>query len=770
LPVTLAVTDSEGRPAKAEVVVAAVDEGICMLSDFQTPDPLGFFEARRGLGVEWFDLYSLLMPEVADAIRNGPSSPSGDGKGMLQKRLNPVKVLRFKPVALWSSTVVTGEDGCASVAFDVPEFTGELRLMAVAVGAQQFGSQQQSVRVKRRLIVRSSLPRFLAPGDSCRVPVQIFNETGASGDVRITLATTGPLAGAAEKTASIRAGEQRELEFDLNARNEVGASAVKLRARLGAETYEETFELAVRPAAARQTASRVGSVAAGASVELPMPARWLAGTAEQELWCAGMPSVQLGDSLDYLLRYPYGCVEQTTSSAFPLLYLADLAAQLRPGRLGREETAHFVQAGIHRLLSMQQASGGFAYWPRTGGEYEWGSAYATHFLVEAARAGYDVPKDRLDAACDYLASLLAKPVPSAGDIEARTWRDNQTGRSYACFVLALAGKPENGRVARLQELRARLDFSAQVNVVASLAAAQQRREATAMLASLGLEGARSDARDQGGCLNSPMRDQAVLLSAWLELDPENALVPELARRLETTRGRGGWFTTQEHAMTLMALGKYCKRAAEMRKPFAATVSTHEGTEPVAFTQEKELHLKAGSLGAGKVRVANQGPGTVYFYWRSEGVPADGTARESDHGLQARRRLLQLDGQPLRGNSVRQGDLIIVEITLDPLERHLDNVVIEDLLPAGLEIENPNLKTSELAPWLDRDKPALPLRHADLRDDRYLAFTGSFDGRLSYYYAARAVTVGKYVYPALSASCMYDPEARSLHGATTLEVK
>jgi uncharacterized protein YfaS (alpha-2-macroglobulin family) len=130
----------------------------------------------------------------------------------------------------------------------------------------------------------------------------------------------------------------------------------------------------------------------------------------------------------------------------------------------------------------------------------------------------------------------------------------------------------------------------------------------------------------------------------------------------------------------------------------------------------------------------------------------------------------LNGKPANVTSLKQGDLVVVQITLDSSGRSLDNVAIEDLLPAGLEIENANLKTSELVPWLTVDQQTLPIRHADIRDDRMILFTGAFNGKVSYYYAARAVTVGTYVYPALCASCMYDPDVRSVNGKTTVRVE
>ncbi len=558
----LSVTVETGVPA--EVVVAAVDEGICALTDFTCPDPLAYFSAKRQLSVDLFDMYGILMPEVEDGLRGTPSEPGGDnGATMLRRRLNPISARRFKPVALWSSTACTDTNGRATVEFDVPEFTGQLRLMAVAIGPDGFGTAQQSVLVKRPLVVRSSLPRFLAPSDRCRMPVQIFNETGSDGEAVVQLSCRGLTTPISEKRILLKAGEDRSVDFELSAGPQIGGAMVTLQVALGAEQYTEDIEMAVRPPAGRIAVAGAGSVSAGQQAELRFPSTWLPGTAQQELLCSGMPTLELAGGLDYLLRYPYGCIEQTTSASFPLLYLADLAAQLRPGSIGHEETGHFVQAGIQRILSMQLSNGGFGMWPGSNEPWDWGSVYATHFLAEATRAGYLVPSERLGLACDYVRGLLSKRVDSNDDLQQR---------AYACLVLAAAGKPEHGWLARLQEQRALLGTAAQANLAAALAAAGRRRDAGAFLSSVEAGGDQRPRRAFGSCLSSTVRDQALLLSAWLELDPDNPTIPALVRRLEMANVNGRWYTTHENALALMALGKYARVQAAKQKPFTGAVS------------------------------------------------------------------------------------------------------------------------------------------------------------------------------------------------------
>ena len=762
LEVPVSVTDNQGKGCKCEVLVAAVDEGICMLTAFPSPDPYAFFFAPRLPGVELHDLYAELMPEAAEAIPGTPSEPGGGGFAGLTKRLNPIKARRFRPVALWSATTLTDDNGRATVAFDVPEFTGQLRFMAVAVDKQRFGCSAQSVHVKRPLIVQSSLPRFLAPSDSFVMPVRILNETGKDGKARVEVLCKWPSPCEEEETVAeqsfpLPAGSTTNLSFRIDPGALPGRGACRLRVSLGSEVYEEETEIAVRPPAALAAFSGSGVVEPGKQADPNIPAGWLAGTEKTEIRLSALPAVKLGGSIDYLLRYPYGCIEQTTSKALPLLYLVDLVEQAAPGWLDRKSITDMVNAGIHRILSMQRGDGSFGYWPGCG-TYRWGSVYATHFLAEAGTAGYDVPKARLQDALQYLEKLASGNTSRSANDEGRGLYD----KSYACFVLALAGKPQHGNVARLLEQEASLDRGAQVNLAAALVAGGKRRDALQFLDNIGGVPVSLRPREIGGSLRSGVRNDAVLLSTLLDVDPRHKYVPLLAKRLESAQTRGRWHTTQDNAMALLALGKYCNTSlGDGIAAISGRVSWNRGTKSARFADKTAFHVELASRKDKGVSVSNEGSGTIYYYWRSEGVPADGYAREMDRGIAVRRALLDLDGNPADTHSLRQGDLFVVKTTIRCRE-DMDNVVIEDLLPAGLEIENAVLKTSQAVPWI-RGKQNLPLLHRDIRDDRMIAFTGPFSGEKSCYHAVRAVTVGDFVLPAISASCMYDSDIQSIHG-------
>ncbi len=698
--VTVAVHVAGASNESFDIALAAVDKAICMLTGFIPPDPLAYFEQQRALAVTPYDLYSLLMPEFGARPLGAQSAPGGDGFAdtALQTRLSPVDARRFTPVALWRGDVRTDARGQALIPLLLPEFAGTLQLMATAAGRTQLGATNMTILVKRPLVVRSSLPRCLAPGDRCSMPLRAFNESGANQLVTLRLGTDGPLVVApAVFATNLAAGAQWVVQADVTALASVGVARVTLNVESASDTYAETTELPVRPPAPLQTRIDTLGVLSGQTAVVALPGEWLAGTAHNTVLCSTLPGVALRGALEYLLKYPYGCSEQTVSSALPLLYLADLAAALRPGSMTHADVTHFVDAAILRVLSMQQYNGSFSYWPSSDDVYTWGSVYALHFLVEAQRAGYAVPEECLNNGMTWLEQLLAAAALTRDETNADAWNTDACTRAYACYVLALGGRAPHGWIARLREQREMLDTPTIVNLAGALTAAGMRRDALELLQQLGTPATTTNTRQDDGCLNSDVRTLAVQLALWLDLDPTHAHVPALVQRLNGLRVNGTWYTTQENAMALMALGKYARYQHGHAMRVAATISWNDGTETRTLVGTNIWSFAPQFSHVPAVTLSNAGPGTLYCTWESSGVPRTGVPPNIDRQLRIRRILRQRDGTVVATNVLTQGTLYVVQLMLDPCGATRRNVVITDILPAGLEIENPDLSTAELIP-------------------------------------------------------------------------
>lgn len=791
LAVPLRVLDSLGNPvANATVSVAAVDEGICALTHFATPDPFRFFTAPRALGVRTCDLYNLLMPEVP---RPAAQSAVGgdDGSDIAASHVSPIAARRVAPVALVSAVLHTDARGFAQADFPLPEFIGQLRVMAVASKANGFGSADTPVLVRSPLVVQSSWPRFASPGDRFSVPLTLFNNSARSGEASVSLQLddSGPARFAANGSTKLSLepiplapGGQGTASFDVICRNQTGVAHAHLLAHLNGEVFEEHIELPIRPASPAVSVGGYLTAKPGTPAELTVPAGFLPGTTKYELRVCSVPELNLPKGLDYLDRYPYGCLEQTASTLFPLVYLDDFGARLSPGLFDRDRVAEKVRIGIARLMSMQTADGGLAMWPGGGEAWPWGTVYATNFLIEARAAGFNVPDEFRAQLLSYVRAQLAKPEDDAGTIELH---------AYAAYVLALAGRPERAVMSRLGELAKTENASAdgegtaRIHLAAAWLAAGRRDLAAALLPQA-IPPARKG-RELAGNLASPIRDRAILINTMLAVDPDDARIPDLVRKLADDGRADGWRSTQDMAFSVLAIGRYLRRASA-QTPYASVELLRDGKRIASAESGKPIAWLPDSPPAPgsklQVRVTGAGAATAHIAWLQTGVALQPPA-DADHGLQIRRRYLDERGKPIGSAGVRSGDLVRVELTVRA-PGAMENLAIEDLLPAGLEIENPRLRgtaanlAEHVQPSADavsdsgaddeEPPPVFQALRVDRRDDRLMVM-----GRLTragtgkYIYTARAITSGAFVLGPVQAQCMYDSTINSTAGAGTFKV-
>ena len=781
LDVAVRITSETGLPVRnAAVTLAAVDEGILQLTGFRTPDPLAFFTGQRALGVRSGDLYSQLMPEVPKP--QGVSAVGGDIEGVSSRYRTPVAARRVRPVSLISQVLHTDDSGVARTEFAVPEFTGGLRIMAVTHAGQMFGSAERSAVVRSPLLVQSSLPRFAAPGDRFHVPLVIFNNTDAPGDVQLRVellgggpmqtstgaAAGGPLVFSSTSASTLEppalhvpAGGQAVTAFEMTALPAVGVARIRILATMGAERFEENIELPVRPASPMISRGGYAAVTPQQPLKLQIPGGMLAGTQSLNISVTAWPTLELPTGLEYLERYPYGCMEQTVSTCFPLIYLSDIGQRIAPGVFERQRVAYKVQSGIHRLIAAQTADGGLGAWPGSGQSWPWASVYAAHFIVEAEAAGHPVPDDFSRHLLAYVRKLLDRADDDGNLLETQ---------AYACYVLALTGKAPRTAIARLMEL---------TNESASAAPSEyapQRQQTRFLLALAQLHAGRRDLADSllpaapplprqtrqlDGNLGSPVRDRALAVLAMLSIKPDHPALPALVQQLADVGRDRRWLSTQDAAFAVMAIGRYLRQLEGAAAYDTAELSS--ATRTLAAVADGSALVY--SVGAGEaaalmdqplqLRIAGPATARGHVTWLQSGVPL-GAPENADNGLKIRRRYLREDGS-LIGASVRSGDLLRVELSIEGAP-NTRNIAIEDLLPAGLEIENPRLISAASDPQAGaRGGPAIfSGARLDMRDDRLLLF-GDMPGTsvAQYVYSVRAVTAGTFVVPPVRAECMYD---------------
>jgi uncharacterized protein YfaS (alpha-2-macroglobulin family) len=744
--------DIDTAGESSELSVALVDDAILRLTSFNTPDPYEFFYGKRSNQIVAADIYSQLVPEIKDKKVAADSSPSGDRAS--HKHTNPVNAQRVKPVALWQTKIRTDQNGKATVQFVVPDFTGTLKFMVVAVGKSSFGSSDGQVRVVEPIVITPTAPRFLGMNDQFTVPVSVYNMTGKDGKIFVSMkASSGiELLGDMIIPIDVKNNSEGVVRFDLKSPSSPQKVDIKVAAQMGDINVNRIIEIPVRPAVPWSTVTGSGDIREGQKVVFRLPANWVKGTSSANLTIQALPILKMAGGLKFLLQYPYGCIEQTTSTVFPLLYLKDLATAVDSKKFNSEGVKNTINTGIERILSMQTLSGGFGWWPGDHDIYNWGSIYAMDFLLDADRAGFTVPQAAEVVGLDYLEKIV-----SGKDSDFLLQE-----KAYAVFVLAKGGRIKHSWIRKLQESLNNLPEYSRFHIAEALNLMGDRKASEDIL-SRGIDDAKVDS-ETGGDLNSYVRQQAIALIAYMDISPGSPNVLVIVKRLESSMQKGHWATTQENGTALIALGKYARYLSQNETDIKGSVSI-DGIKKVDFNSQVGVKINERALIGHDIAIEVSGKGVMYYSWSVDGVPAVDKVDEKDSGLVVRRVFLTKEGKPADLSKIKQGDVLVADITIEP-KGEANNMVIEDLLPAGFEIENPRLKTSEQLDWVKGD--SVQTRHMDMRDDRLVIFTDVKDTQ-HYRYVVRAVTVGDFILPAIRAELMYSPNINSTSGQGRVKV-
>ncbi len=751
----------------AVVTIAAVDEGILQLIAQKTPQPFDWFYRRLGLSVTSYDTFSLMLPEVKP--QGKAPAGGGDGDEGMSQYVRTEGIRRVKPAAFWSGPLTADADGNVKVSFQVPEFQGALRVMAVVIDGPRFGSSEGKTRVRDPLVLLPTLPRILSFSETLQVPITVRNDTGKGGPIQVGLAVQGPagiagIDGASTQSVDIPAGREKTVYFTVKTGSTSGSVTFLATAAGHGEKSRSSTEVGVRPDLPEISKEDAGGIAKS-SMDLGVADadRFRAETLRRKVRIGPLPLVQFAGKLENLLHYPYGCLEQTVSAAFPLVYLGDLAKAFEPElfdpRKGHGDPADMVQAGIRRVASMQLPVGGFSLWPGGTEVHPWASTYATHFLVEARKAGHPVDEGLLQNALTWVAGATKAK-------QAYGWEEMQR-TVYGLYVLARAGRADLGTMDHVRTKHDKdLRPESRAMLAAAYASAGNPRAVKDLTARIGeLEQVE---RQTGGNFNSTIRNRALLLLALLDAEPTSPRIAQLADRLGRDAREIYWWTTQEEAYTLLALGQLASRQSKFA-PYSGSV--YLGSKKVGtFTNKPQTFTVRGSEPLRIEMDSGYEPGAAFFSVMSRGVPTDGAYKQENAGLEIERQILNRDGGAVNLTDVKQGDLIVLKTRVRSVSGPVQNVAVVSLLPSGLEVENPRLQTTEQLPWVTDAN--FSLAYLDLRDDRILVFADLLppNSWQTYYTLVRAVAPGSFRLPPVHAEAMYNPALRAEGERGTMEVK
>jgi uncharacterized protein YfaS (alpha-2-macroglobulin family) len=796
----------DGLPAgqgaqQAFVTVSAVDVGILNITQYKSPDPVDAFFGKHRYTAELLDIYGKLIEKMEGTTAK---LAFGGDANRRDTRSMPKKV---KLVDLFSGPVRLNAQGEAVIPLDVPDFNGTLRLMAVAATAERFGSAEAQMVVAAPVVAELSTPRFIAPGDVATLALDVTNLSGAPQTLTVELAGADPVRiREPRQTLALRHQQRATVRFTAEATDAYGLARLTLRLANAAPDgspaalrITRQSALQVQPAAPLERELRRVKLDPGQSLALEPGwiERFHKGSANVALSVSDKPPLNVQRLVQGLLDYPYGCLEQTTSAAYPHLFIDEAAAQaygLKPR--SREERVRFVDGAMGRIAGMQKHDGGFSLWG-DGGYEAWLSAYVMGFLQDAREQGFAVPERLYASAQEGLLQQLRQapnrfgPLPRSARPDAQgqipqheyTLLRDQHRRlaelAHAGYVLARDKKAPLALLRYLHEQRERARSPlplVHLGLALRLMGDEPRAKVAldeALKRPYGITlKARNDewaAHEWLGDYGSPVRDLALSYALLVRHDARHArrdgLLFDLAARLG---GRQYW-STQERLALLLAARAAGAVPGGKGAEWNAALRIGEAAQGLASRTTEMRSFDAATLARG-VALTSQHGQPLFVEIEASGYPLKPPAPRSD-AMELKREWFALDGQPWGSRPLKVGDMLIVRLQARARQAIEDGLLV-DRIPAGFEVENLNLSLGpqageftvggvNLAQALSDER----VKHREYRDDRFVAAARLGPDWLSVFYMVRVVTPGRYVVPAPYAEDMYRPELRAVGEGT-----
>ncbi|WP_300426854.1 alpha-2-macroglobulin [uncultured Thalassolituus sp.] len=779
--VALNITSAE-PVSRAWVTLAAVDSGILSISRFKTPDPFAFFFGQRRFSVDAKDMYGKLIDlnnNRTGEIRYGGDADLARGGDLARSEVQIISLF---------SGMVNVENGKAVIPVSMPDFNGQIRLMALAFDKQRLGSTDTKVTVAAPVVTQLSLPRFIGAGDESSVALDVTNLTGDDAEFEVTLSASGPvsaetLAQPLSQTLSLKQQQRETLILPFKAENAgrvVFHSIVKYQDKV---IIDREWGLQSRQPYPALTFRKYDVLETGALLraDAEKTSDWLQDSLVASVSISSYEELGAEERMERLLKYPYGCVEQTTSSTYPWLYASDEQIErLKHSANGELTRTSAIASGLARIATRQKSNGGFGLWRREDDdEQHWLAAYVAQFMTDAQAAGYQIDNDMLSKTLNRLREY------SRGKAQLRElWAEDVdlyrfTYQAFAHFVLA------QHNIASLADIRATAanapDEAGGLALLQLAIAAKLQGDNRLATELYEKSQTPRQTRPYISDYGSELRDKAQQARLIWKYDLDSAhpveLTTEIAEQLRSRR----YLSTQEQIAIVQLADEQKKHTSEDWKLMVLSA----GKEQMLTGNHPSRIVLRGS-DAADLSVTNIGDANLYtnlFYQGYSSTPPD---EDTSGQVSVSRRYWNLDGNKLPADqaiTMITGDMMIVELVVYS-NKYRPDLLMVDLLPAGLEIENQNLADSTKLTdvVIDGEKIGQRLQssgvvHEEFRDDRYVAalrtgprryYNNDHDRPAHMYYIVRAVTPGTYKVPNPLLEDMYDPEVRAI-GSTIPEL-
>jgi hypothetical protein len=734
---TVDVSEKDGK--SMTYTLAIVEEGLLDLTRFKTPNPYETFYAKEALGVRTWDVFDDVVGAYTGSI-DQVFAIGGDGTSSEAKNR---KANRFKPVVKHIGPFILKSGKTKQHNITLDNYIGAVRVMVVAgnTATEAFGNTEKSVKVKKPLMVLASLPRKLSPGEKVTLPVTVFSTENNIKDVSITLETSDGITVEGDKMSQLQfeKPDEKMAYFTLDVSKANGINKIKVIAKSGSHTAKYDVEIDVEnpnPITSKVTNK---TLEADANAIIDFSTFGVAGTNEAVLQISSMPPIDFEKRLEYLIQYPHGCVEQTTSSVFPQLYMTDLF-ELSTNRTN--EIEENIKSGIKRLGHFQTANGGMGYWMGEADPDDWGTSYSGHFMIEAEKKGYVLP-------FSFKSNWIRYQKEAA-----RNWKPRYNGYSgdinqaYRLYTLALSGNADLGAMNRLREYDG-LSNEAKWRLAAAYALVGQKQASERLANTASIEFNSANSRYSYG---SVTRNKAMALETMILLNDGRTF--ELAKGIAKDLSSSRWMSTQTTAYSLLAMGKLMIKNGG--KSLDVEVNFKGKKETLSTSKTIYGHTLKVTDGNYNVEVKNKAQNTIYVSLINKGKLPLGKELEEQRGFSATVNYTLANGTPLNVSELQQGQEFVATVTLkNTTNEYVDNIALSQIFPSGWEIVNTRF-TDYGGGTVSK------ARYTDIRDDRVnfyfdLSRRGLQNSTKTFTVVLNASYLGTYYLPGIQAEAMYDSD-------------
>jgi len=751
------------------VILAAVDVGILNLHNFKTPDPLAFFFAKRSYDISIRDNFNKIIKpndyDKADVLWGGGAEMARGG----QQASSYVQIVS----SLSEPTYIDPVTKNASFDIEIPYFNGRLRVFAIAFDDEKFASEMVPLTVADDVVSQINMPRFLAVGDRSNIKLDLTNTTDAAKELSVTF--DAPDLGIAKKQQSIILAPKESHTFTLVAKPTKATQNATIDVSIIGDDYqnERQWKLAVRYPYPAQRRSQSQTIKPTESLAFaPKTDDWHKNL-QSSVSISTRPQFDLTDQINKLYEFPLGCLEQTSSRLYPWLILPPETQAKLKKELGNIDREKLLDDGISRILSMQTYNGGLSLWSSQGREAPWLSAYGAQVLLQAQTAGMYVPKAPLEKLLKRLSYYLRRDNFSNYGYSNSSSDKNDyrfSTKAYSSLVLASTSNVNQNHMRQLaNKVRQSKSPLAVVQLAAAFTLVGDERRAEKLI-----QQAKNKrfSKSYNGNYSSEIRDTALMISLLLEYQLDEAWAQELAFSLWKKKQQRSWFSTQERLALVLADNQL---EASLGDDFDYKLSVGE----TDFTGPDNNHAfyRIDGQAIHESKLVNTSENLLFVDQISQGYSIKPPAREAK-SISIERTYYDMSGKRINLMNLTSGKEYIVHIKVNSDKKSYRDIMVVDLLPAGLEISNPNFSANaenqgikisgkSIRSRINRSK----IDYQGYLDDRYIASISVNSYRdTELFYQVQAVTPGVYKHPQVMAESMYINNIRAVGRPSSRDLK